>query len=53
MNNTSKNYETFADMINDLGLAAEQVLKLFTEYHGLQLITDDFIEFINNEILPD
>lgn len=53
MNNTSKNYETFSDMINDLGLTAEQVLKLFTEYHGLQLMTDDFIEFINNEILPD
>ena len=49
MNNTTKNYETLVDMIENLNLTAEEIVQLFTNYHGMQLIEDDFIEFVNNE----
>lgn len=53
MNDTSKNYDILANMISDLNLSGDQILQLFTNYHGLQIMTDDFIQFVNDEILPD
>lgn len=53
MNDTSKNYDILATMIDDLNLTAENILQAFTNYHGMQLMTDDFMQFINDEYMPD
>lgn len=53
MNDTSKNYNILSEYIDKFNLTAEQVLNLFVNYHGMQLMSDDFTQFINDEILPD
>lgn len=53
MNDTSKNYDILATMIDDLNLTAENILQAFTNYHGMQLMTDDFMQFVNDEYMPD
>ena len=41
---TSKNYETFMEMISDNGWSAEDVLNYLTDWHGLSLMSEDFIQ---------
>lgn len=45
---TAKNYDIFAEIIENNGLSGIDVLDFFTNYHGLQLLdencTNDFIE---------
>lgn len=49
MNNTQKNYETLLEAIKENGISAEELLGAFTNWHGLQLIDDDFMEFLKDE----
>lgn len=53
MDTTTKNYRILKSYIDDLHLSAEDMLNLFTNYHGLQIMTDDFMQFVNDEFLPD
>ena len=41
---TSKNYETFMEMISDYGWSAEDVLIYLTDWHGLSLMSEEFIQ---------
>ena len=43
---TSKenNYDKMVEIIEKYNLSGEDVLQLFTDYHGLQLMSDDFIK---------
>lgn len=43
---TSENYETMENMICDLNLSGLDVLRYFTDWNGLQLMTEDFIQNI-------
>ncbi len=45
-NDTMENYETFVQMINDCGWSGEEVLKLITDWHGMQLMEEEFIQNI-------
>lgn len=38
------NYNTFIEIINTYGLTGEDVLRLVTDWHGLQLLTDEFMD---------
>lgn len=38
---TSKNYEIFEQMIEEYNLSGIDILDFFTNYHGLQLLTED------------
>ncbi len=49
MNNTTLNYEVVENIITDYNLTAIDVLNLFTNYNGLQIMTDDFVEFVQKE----
>lgn len=53
MNDTSENYDILSTMIEERNLTANDVLLLFTKYNGLQIMTDSFIQFANDECLPD
>ena len=46
---TTKNYSDILDIINECSMTSEDVLQLFTNYHGLQIMTDDFKEFVEVE----
>ena len=50
MNDTTKNYEIVSKLIEDYNLTPDQILQLFTNYNGLQIMTDDFVQFVNDEI---
>jgi len=39
-----KNYEKMVEIIERYNLGGEDVLRLFTDYHGLQLMSDNFLE---------
>ena len=41
---TSKNYETFMEMIEDLNMTPQEVLDYLVNWHGLQLLSEDFIQ---------
>ena len=41
---TSTNYDTFMEMINDNNMSAEDVLNYLTDWHGLSLLSYDFIQ---------
>lgn len=41
---TTKNFDVFLEIIELNNLSAEDVLRMFTNYHGLQLLTQDFLE---------
>lgn len=51
MNDTQRDYETLLEAIktNDIGAEEEELLDAFTNWHGLQLIDDDFMEFLEDE----
>lgn len=41
--------EKFINAVDNNNMSAEEVWQLFLNYHGSQLITDEFIEFIEDE----
>ena len=43
------NYDKMFDIIRSNNLSSEEVLQLFTNWHGTQLLTNDFFEFIEEE----
>lgn len=45
MNKVDKLYE----IVKENDMTNEEVINLFLNYHGTQLITDEFIEFIEDE----
>lgn len=49
MNDTQRNYETLLEAIKTDNISAEELLDAFTNWHGLQLLDDDFIEFLKDE----
>lgn len=49
LNDTQRNYETLLEAIETNNISAEELLNAFTNWHGLQLIDDDFIEFLEDE----
>lgn len=49
MNDTQRNYETLLEAIRTNSISAEELLNAFTNWHGLQLIDDDFMEFLEDE----
>lgn len=49
MNDTQRNYETLLEAIKANNISAEELLDAFTNWHGLQLIDDDFMEFLEYE----
>ena len=49
MNDTQRNYEILLEAIKTNNISAEELLDAFTNWHGLQLIDDDFMEFLEDE----
>lgn len=49
LNDTQRNYETLLEAIKANNISAEELLDAFTNWHGLQLIDDDFMEFLEDE----
>ena len=49
MNDTQKNYNILLDAIKINNISAEDLLNAFTDWNGLQLPSDDFIEFLKDE----
>ena len=52
MNDTQKNYETLLEVIKTNNISAEwleELLDAFTNWHGMQLLDDDFMEFLEEE----
>lgn len=41
---SSKNYDTFMEMISDNGWTAEDVVNYLTDWHGMYLMSGDFIQ---------
>lgn len=42
--NTADNYSTMEEIIEDYKLSAIDVLDYLTNYHGLQLLSEDFMQ---------
>lgn len=49
VNDTNKNYSILLEAIKTNGISAEDLLDAFTNWHGLQLLDDDFMEFLEDE----
>lgn len=49
MNDAQKNYNVLLEAIETNNISAEGLLNAFTDWNGLQLIDDDFIEFLKDE----
>lgn len=49
MNDTLKNYETLSEAIKTNNISAEELLDAFTNWHGMWLLDDDFMEFMEEE----
>lgn len=49
MNDTQKNYNILLEAIEINNISAEDLLNAFTDWNELQLIDDDFIEFLKDE----
>lgn len=43
-NDTGLNYDTFTEMIKDHGWSAEQVLDYLIMWHGMDLLSKEFIQ---------
>ena len=41
---TNKNWNTMEEIIDDLNLDAKEILRYLVDYHGLQLLSYDFME---------
>lgn len=46
MNDTKKSYNILLEAIKTNNISAEDLLDAFTNWNGLQLLDDDFIEFL-------
>lgn len=49
MNDTKKNYNILLEAIKTNNISADDLLDTFTNWHGLQLLDDDFIEFLKDK----
>lgn len=49
-NNTDYNYKIIDDAITNGIINTNQMLDLFTNYYGLQILSNDFMEFVKNEL---
>ena len=49
MNDAQKNYNILLEAIEINNISAKDLLDAFTNWHGLQLVDDDFIEFLKDE----
>lgn len=49
MNDTQKNYSILLEAIETNNTSAEVLLNAFTDWYGLQLLDDDFINFLKDE----
>ena len=49
MNDTRKNYNILLEAIETNNISAKNLLDAFTNWHGLQLLDDDFIELLKDE----
>ena len=49
-NQFDNNYEILEDMINNGMFTTHQMLDLFVNWHGLESLTEDFIEFAKDEL---
>ena len=49
MNDTNKNYSILLEAIKTSDISAEDLLDAFTNWHGLQLLDDDFMKFLEDE----
>ena len=47
-NDTSKNYETMEAIIKDCGWDGVDVLNILTDWHGLSLLSEAFMENLIN-----
>ena len=52
-NDTVKNYEKLTFLLELFTLSNNEILDLFTNYQGMQILTDDFIQFVCDEIGAD
>lgn len=41
---TNKNYNTIMEIITETGMTAEDVLNALTDWHGLQILDEEFTE---------
>lgn len=46
---TSKNYNTIYDLIKECGLSGTDVLDMFVNWHGLQLLSEEFTQDVLEE----
>ena len=46
--NTSDNWDTMMEIINDYGFTAEDMLRLLTDWHGMYLLDQSFMENLIN-----
>lgn len=51
MNDTNNNYRILLEAIKTNDISAEDLLDAFTNWHGLQLLDADFIEFLKDEYI--
>lgn len=49
MNDTKNNYRILLEAIEISDISTEDLLNAFTNWHGLQLLNDDFIKFLKDE----
>ena len=53
MNDSKTNYNEVSELIEELNLTGIDVLNLFTDYQGMQVMTDNFTQFVKDEFLPE
>lgn len=51
LSDTNKNYSILLEAIKTNGISAEDLLDAFTNWHGLQLLDDDFMKFLEDEYI--
>lgn len=49
MNDTMKNYNIIEQAIEENHISASDMLNAFVIWHGMQLLDDNFVEFLREE----
>lgn len=49
INDTKNNYRILLGVIEISDISAEDLLNIFMNWYGLQLLNDDFIKFLKDE----
>ena len=49
MNDTTKNYNIIEQAIEENDISAVEVLNAVVNWHGMQLLDDDFVELLREE----